>query len=121
MSAEKMNRRILFAEFVGWTRDPNRRRADIDYGCWINPFRHKYFKDNELPDPENNDIDCMALARAIRDAGHAVSIMLGQESDVVLIDHRGALACCKDYKQGVCDLAEPIVREAMNETAGTAD
>jgi hypothetical protein len=94
----------MFAEFMGYWPD-----ADDPNVCHFGgddpdgPCR-------EWPDPENNDTDCMALVRALRDAGNSISVMFGSEGDVVLINQR-TMRVRDDYKQGVCDLAEPIVAD----------
>ena len=102
------NFRILAAEFMGWER--------IAGPYWRDPVydtQRNYVED--LPDPENNANDCEALVRELAKHGWACTVTIGHRSDKVLI----GIACktdavpyeCDDWKQGVCALAEPILRD----------
>ena len=128
------DRRILFAEFMGWYRvtDPDSMTqlgvAQPCYGdeVWVKPDHSDWVWPEALPNPENNDTDCMALVRALNDAGYAVltyhwsKTHHGVEfrSDTSRFASSGNYRkpadgywTGDDWKQGVCDLAEKILNE----------
>ena len=94
------DRRILFAEFMG--------RSDIQEGYCVDA----HGVNRPLPDPDNNDSDCMELLARL-ELTHYIwiewasgDVQIGLTSKETLDEHTWEGS---DYKQGICDLSEPIV------------
>ena len=78
-------------------------------------------RDPETFRPRDNDADCMALANALRNDGWIVHITFGHGAytpyDAVVVENHPERMDYRqswtgdDWKQGVCDLAEPICKE----------
>lgn len=119
------DRRILYAEFRGY------RRVMPGASHWWFPEGSAPPKGSTigydgLPDPENNDTDCMALVRALNDAGYGISIIFmpsHAEIEVIRVGGNETSTWTQDvgdwdghnYRYGVCDLAEPIVAAALEQ------
>ena len=113
-----MNRRILFAEFMGWRREDT-PQWPYSVQMWRSPNDELWHAEDDLPNPEKNDADCIALVRALNSRGYSVRINCHPDNDghydSVFVDKGfctvGNSGCVDDWKQGVCDLAKQIIKQ----------
>ena len=111
------NERIALAEFMGWkcTSKTTYPTGAVHKSMWRDPIHGTAGNTVcDLPDPRNNDTDCMALVDALNKAGHVVRVAFYKNGcDVQVGDWRyegGVSSEGRDYyRDGVCELAMKVI------------